>query len=62
MCVGPRLYCTGAVAQLAKEFPRSQFIYMDVEASSEVASDRYKVIALPTFKVFKWGKEAASLR
>ena len=49
------------VEELSKEFVRSQFIYMDVDDCSEVALDRYGVVALPTFKIFKWGKEVASV-
>jgi thioredoxin 1 len=49
------------VEELSMEFKRCRFIYMDVDDCSEVALDRYGVVALPTFKVFKWGKEAASL-
>ena len=32
-------------------------MYVDAEDLSEVALDRYGVVALPTFKVFKWGEE-----
>lgn len=49
------------VVELSKEFLRCRFVYIDVDAVSEVALDKYAVVALPTFKVFKWGKEAATL-
>ena len=49
------------VVELSKEFTRCKFLYVDVDELSEVALDRYGVVALPTFKVFKWGKECATL-
>ena len=49
------------VEDLAKEFIHCRFLYIDVDELSEVALDRYGVVSLPTFKVFKWGKEVSTL-
>jgi thiol-disulfide isomerase/thioredoxin len=49
------------VVDLSNEFTLCKFLYVDVDELSEVALDRYGVVALPTFKVFKWGKECATL-
>ena len=49
------------VEELSNEFKMCKFLYVDVDELSEVALDRYGVVALPTFKVFKWGKECATL-
>ena len=49
------------VTELSNEFTSCKFLYVDVDDLSEVALDRYGVVALPTFKVFKWGKECSTL-
>ena len=49
------------VEELSNEFTSCKFLYVDVDELSEVALDRYGVVALPTFKVFKWGKECSTL-
>merc|ERR1740117_714508 len=49
------------VDELAAEFTKCRFVYVDAEDLSEVALDRYGVVALPTFKVFKWGEEVDSI-
>ena len=41
--------------------PQCKFLYVDVDELSEVALDKYGVVALPTFKVFKWGEECSTL-
>ena len=46
---------------LSTSLCEGQFVYVDADKVSEVALDRYKVIALPTFKVFKWGEEVESV-
>lgn len=57
---GPCKAIAPFVDRLADKYPDVEFVKIDVDQVKELAK-RYKVSAMPTFKLFKGGKEVAQV-
>ena len=57
---GPCKVIAPKVAEMDKEFEAVEFIKVDVDSLSEVAAE-YQIRAMPTFLLFKDGKEVGKV-